>query len=302
MTIVRWEELMPREFVARQAEQPLVYLPMGLCEPHGHPAAFGLDTFKAVWLCEQAARRHGGVVAPTQGYHIHETGYHRPWLAEVIGGPNPYLAAVPPDVLLRMLLFQMRAFANAGFRGIVIVTGHHGNQADLRLVAEEFTITRPIQILAVSDPELVSGVFAGDHAGNYELSQLLHVRPDLVDLGRVPDESSSPLGRFAQGDDAVEASGEHGRAIMEAALDELGRRITDLGPLDTTIDPLSIDDTELIWRRILARRAEWRTLSEQDPDENPSPQHIRGPAALGRVASSTVRGERHDHHGHLPLQ
>ena len=80
---VRWEELLPREFVARLQERPLVYLPMGLCEPHGHPAAFGLDTLKAVWLCEESASRWGGIVAPTQGYHIHETGYHASWLRAV---------------------------------------------------------------------------------------------------------------------------------------------------------------------------------------------------------------------------
>jgi hypothetical protein len=48
-------------------------------------APFGLDTIKAVYLCEEASRRFGGVVAPTQGYQIHETGYHAPWLTEVMG-------------------------------------------------------------------------------------------------------------------------------------------------------------------------------------------------------------------------
>ena len=191
---IRWEELLPHEFVARQEDLPLVYLPLGLCEPHGHAAAFGLDTFKAVWLCEQAARRFGGIVAPTQGYHIHETGYHRPWLAEVIGKANPHLGSVPPDVLLRMLLFQLRAFTNAGFRAVVVLTGHHGNQADLRLVAEEFMASRRVRIVTVSDPELVKGIYPGDHAGRYELSQLLHVRPDLIDLQRI---STSPRARWA---------------------------------------------------------------------------------------------------------
>ena len=90
-TTTRWAELLPREFLARQQQLPLVYLPLGLCEPHGHAAAFGLDTLKAEWLCEEAARRFGGIVAPTQGYQIHETGYHRPWLAEVVGDVNPHL-------------------------------------------------------------------------------------------------------------------------------------------------------------------------------------------------------------------
>jgi creatinine amidohydrolase len=263
---VRWAELFPSEFLARQEQLPLVYLPLGLCEPHGHAAAFGLDTFKAEWLCEEAARRFGGVVAPTQGYQIHETGYHRPWLAKVIGDTNPRLGSVPPDVLLRMLLFQLRAFINAGFRGIVVLTGHHGNQADLRLVATEMMRIRPVRIITVSDPELARGSYPGDHAGRYELSQLLYIRPDLVDLERLGDINSSPLGRFAQGDDASEATAEYGRRILEHSLTELERLIAASQPFLETIEPLSIEAAEEIWQRIAERQDEWCTLQERDPE------------------------------------
>jgi hypothetical protein len=34
-SLVCWEELPPAEFEARLAELPVVYLPLGLCEPHG---------------------------------------------------------------------------------------------------------------------------------------------------------------------------------------------------------------------------------------------------------------------------
>jgi creatinine amidohydrolase len=265
-TTVRWEEMLPREFRARQEQRPLVYLPLGLCEPHGHVAAFGLDTFKAVWLCEEAARRFGGIVAPTQGYQIHETGYHRPWLEKVMGGTNPNLTSVPPDVLLRMLLFQLRAFVNAGFHGAVVLTGHHGNQADLRIVAQEVMRTRPIRIVTVSDPELARGAFQGDHAGPYEISQLLHIRPDLVDLGRLGDVTTSPLGQFAQGDEASQATAENGREILEHSLNELERRIHASAPYEDAIDPLGIEEADEIWQKIIARKGEWRTLSERDPD------------------------------------
>ena len=88
-----------------------------------------------------AARRFGGVVAPTQAYHFHETGYHAPWLAEVMGGVNPRLAALPPHVVLETLLYQLRAFRNAGFAAAVIVSGHHGgNQYDLRTVAQRIVL------------------------------------------------------------------------------------------------------------------------------------------------------------------
>lgn len=261
---VWWAELLPREFHARLEQNPTVYLPMGLAEPHGHAAAFGLDTFKAEWLCEQAARRFGGIVAPTQTWQIHETGYHRPWLQEVMDGANPRLGSLPPDLVLRTLTYQLRAFVNAGFRRIVVLTGHHGNQRDLRIVAEEVTATRSVPIIVVSDPELVRGVFAGDHAGRYELSQLMHVRPDLVDLSRVAD-AASPLGRFAQGDDAGDATAQHGREILEASLSELQRRL-DGAPLRQSPQFLSLEETAVVWERVAARQDEWCTLREEDPD------------------------------------
>lgn len=262
---VRWEELLPREFLARQLEHPLVYLPLGLCEPHGHAAAFGLDTLKAVWLCEHAARKYGGIVAPTQGYHIHETGYHRPWLAEVVGDVNPHLGSVPPDVLLRMVLFQLRAFINAGFRAVVLLTGHHGNQPDLRIVAKEVMRDRPVRIIAVSDPELAYPIHGGDHAGMYELSQLLYIRPDLVDLTRLADAHTSPLGRFAQGADAATGSTEQGRILLEHSLNSLSDLIIAAQPYSATIEPLSMAQAEEIWNRIASRRDDWCTLKESDP-------------------------------------
>ena len=73
---VRWAELKLEEFEARLTARPLVYLPMGMCEPHGHAAAFGLDLLKADFICDAAAGRFGGIVAPSQGDHIHEVGYH----------------------------------------------------------------------------------------------------------------------------------------------------------------------------------------------------------------------------------
>jgi creatinine amidohydrolase len=261
---VRWEDLLPREFLQRLDELPLVYLPMGLCEPHGHVAAFGLDTHKAVYLCEEAARRFGGIVAPTQAYHIHETGYHRPWLDEVVGSVNPRLGSIPPDVLLRMLVFQLRAFVNAGFRAVIVVTGHNGNQPDLRIVAEEFLHDGPVRVVVVSDPELVAGDFDGDHAGRYEISQLLHVRPDLVRLDRVGDAGTSPLGRFAQGDDAALASASQGREIIEKSLAALGAIVDgcDLLPSQPDAPFVTIEDAEQVWQRVAARADEWCTLRE----------------------------------------
>ena len=263
-TAVRWADLLPEEFLDRQQHFPVVYMPMGMCEPHGHIAAFGLDTHKADWLCDEAARRFGGIVAPTQGYHIHESGIHRSWLAGVIDeGVNPRMAALPPDIVVRTLIFQLRAFVNAGFHTIAVISGHNGPQPDLRIATEEFMVEFPdVVVHLVSDPELVSGRFEGDHAGRYEVSQLLHIRPDLVDLNRVDRVTTDALGRFCQNPDAGEATAAHGKAILEASLDAIGELVAGAERRDVDLPTVSIELCEEIWSRVQARSSEWVTLDQ----------------------------------------
>jgi len=256
-TAVRWTHLLPEEFEARLAARPLVYLPMGMCEPHGHGAAFGLDLLKAEFICERAAERYGGIVAPSQGYHIHETGYHEPWLKVVVGDVNPRMAALPPDVVMRSLLFQLRAFVNTGFRQIVVVTGHNGAQADLRLVATEFMKVVPIPVTVQSDPELVAGTYPGDHAGRFELSQLMHCFPELVDLDRLDRAADHPLGRFAQGEDADEATAEYGEVLIETMIARVGELADAQLPAVGEPPFLTFADLEPAWAAVLAQRPEW---------------------------------------------
>jgi creatinine amidohydrolase len=230
---------------------------MGMVEPHGHTAAFGLDLIKAEYLCDQAAARFGGIVAPSQTYHIHETGFHGTWLEEVVGEVNPRLGGLPPDVVMRSLLFQLRVCVNAGFRAVVVVSGQNGAQGDLRLVAEEFGRIVPVPVVVRSDPELVRGTFPGDHAGRYELSQLLYIRPDLVDLTRAGRVSTDPLGRFAQNPDAAEASADYGKQIIEFTIERIGELLDEAGTGPAEIPFLSFEDVEPAWAAVERQRASW---------------------------------------------
>jgi creatinine amidohydrolase len=263
---VHWAELRPDDFRARRDRVPVVYLPLGLCEPHGHVAALGLDLIKAEHYCTEAARRFGGIVAPSQGYHIHESGFHAPWLAEVVGEENPLLAAIPPHVMLRLFLYQLRAFALAGFRGVVALSGHSGgSQEDLRRVASAFSSATGLPVSVRSDPECIPDLHGGDHAGRYEISQLLAIRPDLVDLSLLwrKNEPGSG-GRLALGDDAGEAEAAYGRMINEAiiaALGEITKRFTTApGPV---VEPgkLTYDFVEALWRDIEATMPAWTSVS-----------------------------------------
>jgi creatinine amidohydrolase len=259
---VAWEYLLPEEFERRLAERPVVYLPLGLCEPHGHIAPFGLDTIKARYLCDEAARRFGGIVAPTMAYHVHETGYHAPWLREVMGDVNPRLAALPPHVVLEAFLYQLRAFRNAGFAAAVVVSGHHGgNQEDLRTVARAFSSAYPFEVFACSDPELVEGRYQGDHAGFYEISQSLAIDPDLIDINRVGRVASDRLGRFAQNPDAGSATAADGRKMLDLAIKRIGDVVAGftLAARNSTLIPM--EAMTPLWAEIERGRTTWRTLN-----------------------------------------
>lgn len=260
---VLWSELLPHEFRTRLAACPTVYLPLGLCEPHGQVSALGLDTIKAEWLCLEAARRTGGIVAPSMGYHIHESGYHARWLEDEVGEENPLMTGIPPSVMLQLFLYQLRAFVNAGFRTIIVVSGHSGgNQEDLRSAAELFMQHVPVNVWVRSDPEFVQGLYQGDHAGKYELSQLMYLRPDLVDLkARALESLPGSGGRMALGADADEASLELGQQIMEACLERLCAAVCLLNKERTPgfIPPLTYEIIEEIWHQVLLISEHWIT-------------------------------------------
>lgn len=268
MPKVLWSELLPSEFKARLKECPLVYLPLGICEPHGQISAFGLDTLKAEWLCREAAISGGGIVAPSMGYHIHESGYHARWLEEVVGEENPHMTSMPPHVFIPFFIHQLRAFVNAGFKVIIVVSGHSGgNQIDLRLAAEAFMKQIPVIIQVISDPELTAPLHKGDHAGKYEISQLLFIRPDLIDFSLVElEQIEGAGGRLALGEDYKEATAEVGKEIMGSCLksiEDMQRLlIKKLGEERGDVElPLTYQQVDHICEEVQQMRKAWVTAS-----------------------------------------
>jgi len=270
-----WSELFPHEFKRRSAENPTVYLPLGLCEPHGQVCAFGLDTIKAEWLCREAAERVGGIVAPSMGYHIHETGNHARWLEEEVGEENPHMTAIPPAIFVSFFLYQLRAFVNAGFRTIIVISGHSGgNQCDLRLAADVFMKHVPVKVWIRSDPELVEGRFSGDHAGKYEISQLMYIRPELVDMkAKFYEDAPNSGGRLALGGDAGEAEPEFGKAVMEACVERICAEVSGTDHDDGTeipkIPPALI---ETIWAEVAQTVSRWVTANPGPIQVSPGSQ------------------------------
>ncbi|MDP5274794.1 creatininase family protein [Chengkuizengella axinellae] len=262
---VLWSELFPLEFKNRLEENPVVYFPLGLCEPHGQISAFGLDMFKAEEICKQVAEKNGGVLAPSQSYHIHESGPSAKWLEEQIGEMNPHMTSVSPSAFFYFFLYQLRAFYNAGFKKIVILSGHAGaHKKDLKKVSGLFSDYFDIPIWYGTDAELVEEQgMTGDHAGKYEISMLMYIRPELVDLSTIKQEIYKDNGkRFALDTSALEASAAYGKQIVESCVSSLLFIVQDMKNMKVvpSVEMLSYQDIERLWNYILQRNVKWACL------------------------------------------
>jgi len=220
--------MFPDELLEAIRTRRACFLAYGLAEPHGPYNALGLDWLKAYALVIRAARAHGGVVAPPFAWHIQELPeFHDEWLARA-GVTEPLASSIPADLFYRTVLYQIRAIDARGFRAGILVTGHYGGpEKTLRLLCEYYLrrTGSPLRLAALADWECIRFEdFRGDHAGICETSQLMALRPELVDLAR--KKAPPDLGeRFAGTDFDAQArkpSREIGENIVRSQVDRLG--------------------------------------------------------------------------------
>ncbi|MBI3987118.1 MAG: creatininase family protein [Lentisphaerae bacterium] len=259
---VRWEEMLPHEFLEARDRFPACYMAYGLAEPHGAYNALGLDWLKAYALVESAAQRQGGIVAPPFAWHIqelpgfHDDGKGHGWLCDA-GVRQPLCSSIPSDLFYRIVLYQIRAMDARGFHAAVLVTGHYGGVERVLRKLCEYYLRRtgsPIRFYAIADWECIDErlPYRGDHAGVCETSQLMALRPGLTDLNR--KTAAAELGEryagyvnFSKGPLPTE---ETGRTIVESQVrnlcDTAARLLAEYRVKDGWIAP-DLDATEKIW-------------------------------------------------------
>ena len=286
---VRWEEMFPDELLAAIAACPVCYVPYGLAEPHGAYNALGLDWLKATAICERAAAAFGGVVAPPIAWHMQDMpGFD---FCGHVGVRHPLTSAIGVGLFLQLVLYNLRALDARGFHAAILVTGHYGGpERDMRLLADYYVrrTGSPMRIHAGSDAELIRHEdYHGDHAGVCETSQLLALRPELVDLGRREEES--PNGPWAGTrfplPDGRAPSRELGEKIVASQIAHLGEiQQALLGayrPLDGWQAP-TLTDVEALWARFeLRTRKYWVTAQTWDEYVNGKLPPFPGWEALG---------------------
>lgn len=287
MRKVQWEQMFPHELELALKACPVVYLPYGICEPHGPQNALGLDGLKAHGVALRAARRYGGIVAPPDYWHVHECGGYAVWAEQRIGEARPWLTAVPPWIHFKNICYHIRAVDALGFHAAILLTGHYGpNWEDLKTLVQILQPHFVMQIYGLPDfeanqPGFDEGGEGGDHADKIETSLLWALAPNCVDMSRLPRrEKTGP--HFGMGATAHKSNRRAGRRMVENEVRWLGKKARELiseykKKHVRRREPLSFRDIEQIWNdEIRGRIKDFASMAELFEGQK------RGPSAHSR--------------------
>jgi creatinine amidohydrolase len=199
MTRVLMSELSWVDYRARiEAAHPPILLPVGALEQHGPHLPLGTDGLLSSAVAADAARRVGGLVAPTLSY-----GYKS---QPKCGGGQHFCGTTSVDAatLIGSVRDAVREFARHGVTKLVIVNGHYENQwfliEGIDLGLRDLGANTALEVMRLEywdfmTPETLAGVFpngfpgfALEHAAVIETSMMLHYHPSLVRLDLIPDD------------------------------------------------------------------------------------------------------------------
>ncbi|WP_293343612.1 creatininase [Parvibaculum sp.] len=207
MTVLMQEMSWPAFEEKTKALAPF-FLPVGATEQHGPHLPLGTDAFLPTHVAKEVAARVGGVVAPAIPYGYKSQprsggGQHFPGTTSLAANT---LTLVVRDVIHDLGLHGARRF--------VVVNGHVENAwpviegidlalrelrrdgiddaVALRLEYWDFVQTETLDRLF---PDGYPGIDL-EHASLLETSMMLLVRPDLVDMSKIPNDGPAEFPKF----------------------------------------------------------------------------------------------------------
>lgn len=193
-------ELSWPEFEAKMIAKVPVFLPVGATEQHGPHLPLNVDVVLPTGVCERVARAVGGIVAPTIPY-----GY-KSQPRSGGGQAFPGTTSLDAHTLALVLRDVIRDLGTHGMTRLVVVNGHFENAwpvvegVDLGLRELRRDGFKDVAVMRLEYWDFVERAtldklfpegFPGtelEHASLLETSLMLLLRPDLVEMDRVPSD------------------------------------------------------------------------------------------------------------------
>ena len=195
-----WEELTAKQFpVCIKESGNVCLLPIGVLEKHGNHLPVGTDMFTGQAVCKKAAELEKSIVFPY--YFIGQISEARHFTGTI---------AASHRLMMDALLEMCDEIHRNGFRKIIIVSSHGGNNSFLPFFTQEMPrLDRTYNVYTYfighlgEDQrrkicDLAGTTDLGSHAGLTETSVIMHLRPDLVDMQAQDPKEGRSLGRLQE--------------------------------------------------------------------------------------------------------
>lgn len=255
--VTSWERLTSAELGRVDRGIPVV-LPLGAVEQHGPHLPLATDRIIAEHFRARLDEELGGDVLTLPATAVGFSGHHRDF---------PGTLSVWHDTLLGQITGIADCVLGDGFRGLLLLNAHGGNEGVAQVAMEQLGFRWPGRDIVrttwwrAATPELTeisdTGPGGCGHACELETSLMLAISPELVDLTAVPERTSGPAFGWDTADmlrssraaiyrrfadiahsgvfgEPLAASADKGHAISRAVTEQLVTLIRSLRSGDTT--------------------------------------------------------------------
>ena len=185
---MKFHEMTSPRLAAVDRDQTVVLIPIAAVEQHGPHMPTGTDTILCSAVAEAVESRLADRILLTPTVWLGASTHHLRLGATLDSQLDTYVAT---------LCDIARSLLDDGHQRLLFLNGHGGNIDPMRIAVRQLQPAYAKALLAAGSywaaaDELIQTTLEGDHkyvghACEFETSMMLHVRPELVDKGRLAD-------------------------------------------------------------------------------------------------------------------